>query len=441
MGQNTLSKPGIVLCSRVNSRRLPEKPLLRFAGKPAIVWLCERLLRSGVPVCLATPQDAADDPLHDVTRHLPLMRFRGHSENVLARFYAAAIECEFDPIVRVTHDDLLVDDARLQQQLAIWSEEIDYAYAVGGLRGADFEIVSEAVCRRAIASGKSYGEYLSWAFRAFSAPDRIRAFTVGDGIDGALELDYAEDALALQQVAEAGQFETSPTALYQWLRAHPSVFQINAKPTVTIYTAAYNAAATIERAMVSVGKQSCPGGFEYRLIDDGSTDATAQRMMEWTGAGTRLRTASNHGLASACNRVLREARGRYLLRLDADDELLDGALEYLVAQAQTHPEVAAWYPAYEQNGVVHQNTAHHLGGALLRAQVYHELKFYDGLRRAEGHEFYARLVQRYQAQQVGCPTWRYHRSAHSLSTTAVRPSDQVVLGDFPIGEMPGLARF
>jgi glycosyltransferase involved in cell wall biosynthesis len=99
---------------------------------------------------------------------------------------------------------------------------------------------------------------------------------------------------------------------------------------VSVIVPAYNAGATIGRALESIAAQTLPPA-EVIVVDDGSTDATAERAraMQAVLAPVRLVVVSqeNAGAGAARNRAVREASQDYLAFLDADDEWLPGKLE------------------------------------------------------------------------------------------------------------------
>jgi len=89
----------------------------------------------------------------------------------------------------------------------------------------------------------------------------------------------------------------------------------------------YNHAQYIGRALKSVLSQT-RDDTEIVVVDDGSTDDTPVRVDATSGPITYLRT-QNHGPGAARNRGVRECRGEFVLFLDADDALLEGAIETL----------------------------------------------------------------------------------------------------------------
>jgi glycosyltransferase involved in cell wall biosynthesis len=99
----------------------------------------------------------------------------------------------------------------------------------------------------------------------------------------------------------------------------------------------YNQAQFLGEAIESVLSQSYEH-FELIVVDDGSTDETSEVASRYEGV--RLIRQENRGLAGARNRGLGEAKGEYLVFLDADDRLLPGALEAGLRCFEAHPECA-----------------------------------------------------------------------------------------------------
>lgn len=93
--------------------------------------------------------------------------------------------------------------------------------------------------------------------------------------------------------------------------------------TVSVIIPAYNCAAYLIRALESVAAQNVPKErLEVLVIDDGSTDDTADRIAAFQARGEvalRYVRQSNAGVAAARNHGLRLARGEVIAFLDADD--------------------------------------------------------------------------------------------------------------------------
>jgi glycosyltransferase involved in cell wall biosynthesis len=93
-----------------------------------------------------------------------------------------------------------------------------------------------------------------------------------------------------------------------------------ASPTVSIVIPAYNYARYLPQAIDSALQQSFPA-HEILVIDDGSTDGTAQVVAQRYGGNPRVRYLHqpNAGLSSARNTGVKNAHGEFVAFLDADD--------------------------------------------------------------------------------------------------------------------------
>src|SRR5437762_473952 len=96
---------------------------------------------------------------------------------------------------------------------------------------------------------------------------------------------------------------------------------------VSVVIPAYNYAGFLPKAIESVLQQDYPE-YELVVVDDGSTDNTADVTAAYARASTRVRYVhqTNGGLSAARNTGIRHARFEYVSFLDADDELLPGFL-------------------------------------------------------------------------------------------------------------------
>jgi len=104
---------------------------------------------------------------------------------------------------------------------------------------------------------------------------------------------------------------------------------------VAVVVVTYNAMPWLTRCLESVA------GVECVVVDHGSTDGSVEAAR---AAGVTVVEQENRGLAAGWNRGLRETEGRYVLILNADAWLLDGALERLVAFADARPRAAVVGP-------------------------------------------------------------------------------------------------
>lgn len=102
-------------------------------------------------------------------------------------------------------------------------------------------------------------------------------------------------------------------------------------PLVSVVIAAYNAATTIERALESVMDQNFGSRLEVIVVNDGSIDDTSRVVRSFDGRIGALKLIEldeNCGSSVAASVAIREARGLYVCRLDADDAFAPGSFSY-----------------------------------------------------------------------------------------------------------------
>ncbi|HMK27963.1 MAG TPA: glycosyltransferase family A protein [Chitinophagaceae bacterium] len=95
---------------------------------------------------------------------------------------------------------------------------------------------------------------------------------------------------------------------------------------VTVLMPARNAEKYIAEAMRSVLEQDFTD-FEFLILNDGSTDDTANIIKQFGDRRIRLIEQPGQGIAITLNKGLQEARGRYIARFDADDICFPGRLQ------------------------------------------------------------------------------------------------------------------
>ena len=114
---------------------------------------------------------------------------------------------------------------------------------------------------------------------------------------------------------------------------------MSASPLYTVFTATYNRAHTIHRVFDSLCAQTLRD-FEWLVVDDGSTDNTADLIGAWanrTDFPIRYLRQQHSGKHLAHNLAAREARGQFFLPLDSDDACDPQAMEKIAYHWNTIP--------------------------------------------------------------------------------------------------------
>jgi glycosyltransferase involved in cell wall biosynthesis len=97
--------------------------------------------------------------------------------------------------------------------------------------------------------------------------------------------------------------------------------------TVSVVIPCHNSAGTVEGTLRSLERQTVPP-LEVILVDDGSTDGTAEVLARWEREpAVRVLRQPNRGVSAARNAGVRAACGRWVAMLDSDDEFTGDAIE------------------------------------------------------------------------------------------------------------------
>lgn len=113
---------------------------------------------------------------------------------------------------------------------------------------------------------------------------------------------------------------------------------VPAHPLVTVLMPVYNGAPYVGVAIDSILRQSLTD-FEFLIIDDGSTDGSADIVRTFADHRIRLLVhTENLGLIATLNHGLAIAKGKYVARMDCDDISLPQRLEKQCAFMDMHPE-------------------------------------------------------------------------------------------------------
>lgn len=187
---------------------------------------------------------------------------------------------------------------------------------------------------------------------------------------------------------------------------------------VSVVIPAYNVERHIVDCLASVRAQTLTD-WECVVVDDGSTDRTAERIRECTERRIRLITQRNRGVSAARNAGLAAAKARYVLFLDGDDLLHPQALERLSTALDAKPHALAAYGSvwaiFEDGRSYPQKALNRrrflsgnvlealmrwdiflqLGCTLIRVETARELGGFDErLRLSEDWEFCCRMAAR-----------------------------------------------
>lgn len=196
-------------------------------------------------------------------------------------------------------------------------------------------------------------------------------------------------------------------------------------PEVSVITPLYNYAEYLAHTIRSVLNQTLQS-FEHILVDDGSSDASADVARSFLADGRikLIQLGKNCGFSVAKNVGIEAARANFITTIDADDMLTRNSLQLRVDYLRAHPEVDGvhgrvyvcrgpgdfteatkeldeepWHPQrmreYALNGIPPRDhwDAIHAQGVLCRRSIYERVGLYDEeMRWKSDREMWYRML-------------------------------------------------
>lgn len=126
-------------------------------------------------------------------------------------------------------------------------------------------------------------------------------------------------------------------------------------PILSVLMSVYNGEAFLQRSVESILAQTFTD-FEFIIIDDGSTDATPTILAQFSDPRIRVVTQANQGLTRTLNTGLGLSHGRFIARMDADDEAMPDRFQKQVDYLQSQPEVVVLGTGYRQVDLLRNRT-------------------------------------------------------------------------------------
>src|SRR5438270_6765111 len=121
------------------------------------------------------------------------------------------------------------------------------------------------------------------------------------------------------------------------------------QPLLSVVMPVHNALPHLDAAVRSILGQSC-GDFEFVILDDASTDGSAERLRDWARQDRRIRlieSERNLGPVGSSGLVVEQARSPIIARMDADDTCAPDRLQRELDVFQQHPEAGLVGTLYE----------------------------------------------------------------------------------------------
>jgi len=195
-------------------------------------------------------------------------------------------------------------------------------------------------------------------------------------------------------------------------------------PAVSVIIPLYNKVAAVERSIGSLLSQSF-SDFEVIVVDDGSTDGSAEVVERIQDDRIKFFRQENGGPSKARNTGVSHAAGDWVVFLDADDELLPGALEYFDKLIIENPIISFFCcPYFVDNGKERVTPYHYSNRKLKNSFKAH---FFNEVMPRTGASIYRRELI------LSCPFDNRIRRFEDLDVIfKLYRRSEVFLGELPV---------
>ena len=214
-------------------------------------------------------------------------------------------------------------------------------------------------------------------------------------------------------------------------------------PFVSVVLPVYNCPEYIHDAIESILQQTFVD-FELIVIDDGSTDNTADIIETFTDPRIRFYSQKNQGLAATLNRGLELSRGNYIARQDQDDISLPERFAKQVEYLESHLEcglVGTWAEIWRGEHRTGRKHLHPSDNITLKCELLFDNPFVHSsvmLRKSvlehvggycidpdrqppEDYELWSRIARDYQIANIPELLLVYREIQNSMSRVGVTP--------------------
>lgn len=427
----------IALLARTDSKRLPRKAHLLIKGKETIWHLANRLSQSDYPLTVCIPNN--DTELYVLLMSYGFDVYQGNPDNCLHRMIQFADRNGLDHVIRVTHDDLFID-VKIMQKMVKYHLKAgnDYTYTALIPEGVGCEVYKTSALKRAYEKNKDINiEGVSNYFRNDDYKvDQYRPDFAYQYPQYRLTMDYPEDFTLISLLFEQMPFHTGEVNaldVINYLKNFPSLRKINHMPKVSVYIPNYNYGEYLDLAITSALAQTYED-LEVIVVDDCSTDNSMEVLKKYIFPNSRVKVLFNEkniGLPASANKAIEMARGKYIMRIDADDMLLPDAIERLINYIDGDDEIGMVFPGYIDCDVnmsvsdgekklppfnIDENE-HHPTCALVVKRYWNDIRYNEMLKGFESYDFFRRFSSRFNIGLLQEVCWLKRSHDRSMMRT------------------------
>ncbi|MFB6182331.1 MAG: glycosyltransferase [Candidatus Magasanikbacteria bacterium] len=186
----------------------------------------------------------------------------------------------------------------------------------------------------------------------------------------------------------------------------------------------YNGEDTIDKSVLSAIDQSFPKHkYEIVVVNDGSTDGTLEVLKNYKDS-VRIICQKNKGPLVAANKGFKEARGEFVVKLDADDYFKKDFLQETVSVIENKDNLDFVYCDYFEEDLSgnrkYVETKESLYntvavGILFRRSSLNQVGYYNEDVKFAEYDLLLRTEKQWTAKHVCQPLFTYSRRINSLT--------------------------
>ena len=193
---------------------------------------------------------------------------------------------------------------------------------------------------------------------------------------------------------------------------------------VSVIIPSYNQEQYIGRCIRSLLKQSLhEDDFELIVVNDGSTDSTVEALKPFMHEIRYIRNDQNIGLPASLNTGIKNAKGQFIVRVDADDYVHWDYLKILSMHLQLNHEIDAIACDYilvnnKQDKLEQVNCLEKPIGCGIMFKLDHliDIGLYDeNFLLREEEDLRIRFLKKYSISRVQLPLYRYRKHKNNIT--------------------------
>ena len=334
----------------------------------------------------------------------------------------------------MTHDDIFVNvelmESLIEHHL---HNEADHTECPLAPRGTDSEVIAIRALKLAAEHTKHLIRREHIRYYVKRKPFKFIEFP----LEYRLALDYTDDFMLIEIIFKK-LYCGKPIPIYEiekFMLSKPHLLNINRLPKVSVYITNYNYGEYLDEAIQSVKNQTFKD-WELIIIDDCSNDNSCHVLGKYA-IDDKIKifyNKENLGLTKSSNKAITEARGEYVLRLDADDWLEKNTLEVMCNYLEIHRNKGIVYSDYNEGDAKIDASLMkppHPACALIRRNAWNDIRYNEAISCRDGLDFWLKFLARFEIGHISQALWNYRKHGDSLSVKKeALETERKILNDF-----------